>query len=36
MHTASELLDDQWATPFESWCERQGVHPDAFGAFDAP
>lgn len=26
--------DDQLATPYESWCERQGVHPEAPGAFD--
>ncbi|MDN4174538.1 hypothetical protein QWY28_16375 [Nocardioides sp. SOB77] len=34
MSTAPQPIDDQVSTPYESWCERQGVHPEAPGAFD--
>lgn len=34
MSLVGQPVEDQWATPYESWCERQGVHPEAPGAFD--
>ena len=34
MTVMGDLAGEQWATPYESWCERLGVHPEAPGAFD--
>ncbi|WP_262491405.1 hypothetical protein [Nocardioides marmotae] len=30
----SDLTDERLSTPYESWCERQGLHAEAPGAFD--
>ena len=38
MHLSWSQPDDDGAeslaTPFERWCEQQGVHPDALGAWE--
>lgn len=34
MTILDDPADEHWATPYESWCERMGVHPEAPGAFD--
>ena len=31
---ASESADPPLTTPFEDWCEREGVHPEAPGAWE--
>ncbi|WP_257866215.1 hypothetical protein [Nocardioides marmotae] len=30
----SDLRDERLSKPYESWCERRGLHPEVPGAFD--
>ena len=28
-------IPERMTSPFEDWCESQGIHPDAFGAWES-
>jgi hypothetical protein len=28
-------VPERMTSPFEDWCESQGIHPDTFGAWEA-
>ena len=28
-------VPERMTSPFEDWCETQGIHPDAFGAWES-
>ena len=28
-------VPERMTSPFEDWCESQGIHPDAFGAWES-